>query len=195
MPSEMASFGERKRTRSPRTRISPELSVRDWLIEFQAEYMESQDYCWNGLSEIQGWTDLKPGAPLVTSVISVQGYLRGLPSLGHWGEGLGIHNLEFVDWNDLSLSVAVELSQSDIRVALKFDRRRIDEALAAAALNSFDAILRAIAVDESLYMSELLKTLDDAAVQRDSEAASERRRLAAKKLPGKRSARKGIDSE
>ncbi len=116
----------------------------DWLRAQQAQMVELLEHEHMPLGDAQRLASLEPGTPLISSVISVQGYLRGADSLGGWAKGLGVEELTFVDWNDLPLSVAIEAGES-FAITIKHDRRRFSAKAAARIADDVRTVFESIA--------------------------------------------------
>lgn len=114
-----------------RSRPSDE-PLGDWLRAEQQTLVGLRDHEHVPLAELQKLANLATGEKLVTSVISVQGYLRGAASLEGWAEGIGLNDLWFEDWNDLPLSLAAEVGD-ELRLTVKTSSAFSDAA--AARLN------------------------------------------------------------
>lgn len=142
----------------------------DWLRAQQAAMVALREHEHMPLARAQKLASLAPGAPLLSSVISVQGYLRGAGSLEEWANGIGVTDLSFVDWNDLPLSVAVEVGDA-LSVTLKLDHRRFGPAAIERIASDTKAAFGALSARTT---GELLAHLADEARARRMQAASPR---------------------
>lgn len=143
-----------------RARVNKSYSLSKWLHIQQDALVTALEFEHADLALAQAESGLAPGQVLVNSVISVQGYLRGHESLKTWAESLGLMDLHFIDWNDLPLSLAVEVGEV-VKVLIKYERRLFSEAAAYRIKGVFETLLVEIADNAHQTIGELLTHLDN----------------------------------
>lgn len=101
-------------------------TMLELLQQHQLTQVEHRQYEYCPLADLKQLTQLALEQPLLSSVISVQGYLGEHGSLEEWAQSLGVDQYHLIDWNDFPLSVAVEVGQT-MGVLIKYDTHRYEK--------------------------------------------------------------------
>ncbi|MEE9385802.1 MAG: amino acid adenylation domain-containing protein [Nannocystaceae bacterium] len=140
-------------------RFDPDQTLREFLALHQNEQFEAREYEHTALVDAQAQSQVGARSPLFESLISVQGYLREHGSLAQWAESLGLSEFEFIDWNDLPLSVAADVGH-ELAVVVKYDTARFDLFSAQRIAGDFEVALKLAENRLDLPLSGLVAAVD-----------------------------------
>ncbi|HEX8161805.1 MAG TPA: amino acid adenylation domain-containing protein, partial [Pyrinomonadaceae bacterium] len=126
-----------------RARVSPRARLAEWLKEFQRSQVETRQYEYSPLAQVQEWSDVPRGTPLFESILVFENYpvdetLREQPT------GVEIGVLRILETTSYPLSVLV-VPGARLRVTLWYDRRRFDDSAASRLLGHFRNLIEAVA--------------------------------------------------
>jgi amino acid adenylation domain-containing protein len=139
-----------------------------WLHELQDAQTRMREHGFVSLSTLQQWSGVPTGQPLFESFIAVQGYLRDNGSLEQWASGLGLTNIELIDWNNLPLSLAVEVGV-ELKALIKYDRARIRVETAQAIAADLQWLLLSMSEGLDKDAEDLKRPLRERSAKRAAE--------------------------
>jgi amino acid adenylation domain-containing protein/FkbH-like protein/non-ribosomal peptide synthase protein (TIGR01720 family) len=142
-----------------RVRLPRRSPVLGWLHELQEAEAEMRQYEYSPLADVQGWSDVPRGQPLVESIFSLNSYplaeaLRG-------DADLRFDEIAVIDWNSYPLSVAVE-ARDGIELQVKYDPRRFDRGAIARAMGVYERLLGALASRPETTLEQAAAVLAEA---------------------------------
>jgi hypothetical protein len=113
-----------------RVKVTPELTVVDWLRRLQKEQLESRQYEYSPLRRVQGWSEVKRGSQLFQSIVVFENYPASSSSSPPTERGnagaLDVRTLILVK-ESYPLTLAVEPG-SQMLLEIKYDNSLFDDA-------------------------------------------------------------------
>jgi amino acid adenylation domain-containing protein len=128
-----------------RVAVTEESNLATWLRALQASVVELRRFEWISLSQIQAWSDVPPGLPLVESILIVQN-LPFLGSLQERGQQLGIEAARFSERTHYPLAVTV-VPGTELLIRIGFDAARFDGDTIERMMGHLRTVLEAMACD------------------------------------------------
>jgi amino acid adenylation domain-containing protein len=136
-----------------RVRLSGDELVTDWLQAIQTQQVESRQYEFSPLVEVQGWSEVPRKLPLFESIYIFENYL---------GDALGVENFGNVRVRDIRpiahtnypLTLMVYQGRR-LLLKLFYDSTRFDHAVAARMLEHLRAALESMAANPHRRISDL----------------------------------------
>ncbi|PMB49545.1 non-ribosomal peptide synthetase, partial [Fischerella thermalis CCMEE 5205] len=89
-----------------RVEVDPEAFLLPWLKQVQAQQVETRQYEYSPLVEIQGWSEVNRGLPLFESIIVFENYPVDI-SLSEPGLDLAIKNFRSIEQTNYPLTLSV----------------------------------------------------------------------------------------
>ncbi|MDQ4125166.1 MAG: condensation domain-containing protein [Actinomycetota bacterium] len=155
-----------------RTTIPPGATVAEWLKDLQAAALERRDFEHTPLVDVQQQSEIAAPTPLFDTLIAFENYPLG----DVWDEDASSIRIEGEPASEnTNYPISMVIAPGDgLTFRLSFDRARVDEGAAAALLDRFVTILRAIAESPERRVGELsaLTAEDRAALARFNETAA-----------------------
>ncbi|HEX8650844.1 MAG TPA: amino acid adenylation domain-containing protein, partial [Pyrinomonadaceae bacterium] len=136
-----------------RVRVSPEMSLLDWLKELRAQHIETRAYEHNPLVKIQEWSDVPRGVPLFESLLVFENYQLNSTLRAQGGDW---RNREFrlLERTNYPLTLA-GYAAPELLLRISYDQRHFDDAMIARLLGHLQMLLEAMAVNPEQRLSEL----------------------------------------
>ena len=131
-----------------RTQVAPNDSVISWLKNLQTRQVESRQYEYSSLVEIQGWSELPRGVPIFESILVFENYPIHTSIGESEGEKDGGQLLasEFLSVKYTSYPLTmVAIPRPELCLELCYDKRRFDEVTIGRMMTHFEVLLNGIA--------------------------------------------------
>jgi len=136
-----------------RARLEPGETLAGWLGRLQAQQAEMRQYEYTPLVQVQGWSELPPGASMFESLLIFENY--PVQTVAHeQRSSLEISNLEERTRTKYRLTV-LAATGSEIGLNIAYDRRWFDEAEIANLLDHLQLMLEQIARDGVQRLADL----------------------------------------
>ncbi|UCJ09145.1 non-ribosomal peptide synthase/polyketide synthase [Chitinophaga pendula] len=133
------------------TAVDPEQEVTAWLQQIQQEQVQSREYQYTSLNDIQRW--LEVSGELFDSFLAFENFpVDDLLSVQEWQ--LQLDETFMQDHANYPLGISATVSK-DIRLALKYNRALLDTPYALLILEGFDHILRQLCDRPQVKVKEL----------------------------------------
>ncbi|MEH2195511.1 MAG: non-ribosomal peptide synthase/polyketide synthase, partial [Nostoc sp.] len=136
-----------------RVKVSADTQVLTLLKDLQAQQVESEQYSYSSLVEIQGLSDIPRGTSLFESIVVFENY--------PFDAGLGLHNDSFsidsirgFEQTNYPLTV-IALPRKQLLLKISYDTSRFDDAAIARILGHFQTLLESIVASPNQCISEL----------------------------------------
>jgi amino acid adenylation domain-containing protein/non-ribosomal peptide synthase protein (TIGR01720 family) len=126
-----------------RMRISPELSLSDWLRQVQTEQVEARQYGATPLVQIQAWSALPPGHSLFESLMVFQNYPRGASVVGNATDMQSRRALT-IEQTHYPLMIKGIPTATTLILVLQYDEARFEASLITRLLQQLQVLLHAI---------------------------------------------------
>ena len=142
-----------------RVRVAPEMQLITWLQELQAQESEARQYEYSPLAQVQGWSDVPRGVPLISSIVSFQNFPAALPGENSKRK---IGTLRTFESQNYPLALTASVG-SKLSLVLKYNVNRFESSAIERLLGHLETLLSAIADNEGRQrLSELpLLTVDE----------------------------------
>src|ERR1051325_3943855 len=136
-----------------RVRIEENEEVNEWLKRQQAEQVETRQYEYRALGEVQSWSEVEPGRPLFESMVVFENYPFD-SSLQLQDQHVVIRDIQSQSTMDFPLTLTAVL-RSELLLQITYDRRRFDDASVTRMLQHLRTLLEAMTSDPSTRLSQL----------------------------------------
>ncbi|HEY0727121.1 MAG TPA: amino acid adenylation domain-containing protein, partial [Pyrinomonadaceae bacterium] len=136
-----------------RVRFRPEISVRAWLKEIQAEQVISREYENSPLVELQALSAVPRGAPLFESLLVFENYPLDVQVLGS-GEDLKASDVWWFDQTNYPLTLVVTPGE-ELSFEIFYDKHRFAPDVVQRMLGHLQTILDAFASEPSQRLGQV----------------------------------------
>ncbi|GCE23095.1 amino acid adenylation domain-containing protein [Dictyobacter kobayashii] len=109
-----------------RTHVRDELTCQAWLQELQLQQIETRQYEYTPLTQIQKWSEIPGNLPLFESLLVFENYPVDT-ELREQGQKLQIQQVDFLERTSYPLSVVVQPGKEQILLQFIYDCARFDE--------------------------------------------------------------------
>jgi hypothetical protein len=123
-----------------RTQLPARQSLIPWLKELQSQQVQMQHYEYTPLVQIQGWSEMEPGAPLFESIFAFENFLTEKPSLARQ---LEITKVKAFERTHYPLTIMIGLGP-EMSIRILYDDRIIAARAITRMLEHFQAMLEDI---------------------------------------------------
>jgi amino acid adenylation domain-containing protein/non-ribosomal peptide synthase protein (TIGR01720 family) len=141
-----------------RVEVSPEASLLTWFKQLQTEQIETRQYEYSALSQIQRWSEIFPGLPLFESIVVFNNFPL---DQARWklGESIGSSNYRSFEKTNYPLTLTV-VPGSQIKIDIGYDTRRFDAATIARFLEHIQSWLENIIINPQGRLLDLQPVTD-----------------------------------
>jgi non-ribosomal peptide synthetase component F len=139
-----------------RARIEAGDTPVPWLQALQQQLVQIQQYGYNSLVDISGWSEIPRGTPLFDTIFGFDNAADA--STSDRLQQLSLENARLIDWNNYPLSVAVTPG-AEIWITLKFDRRRFADAAISQISEDYERILTRIVDTPDSPLGDLIDAM------------------------------------
>jgi len=136
-----------------RVQVSADTPVLDLLKDLQKQQVESEQYSYSSLIEIQGWSDVPRGTSLFESIVVFENYPID-PALQLQNESFSINNRRAFEQTNYPLTLVAVLRQQ-LLVKISYDTSRFDQATISRMLGHFQTLLEGIIANPQQQISQL----------------------------------------
>jgi amino acid adenylation domain-containing protein/non-ribosomal peptide synthase protein (TIGR01720 family) len=136
-----------------RITIPEEVEVLPWLKELQAQQVESEQYSYTPLVEIQGWSEIPGGMPLFESIVVFENYPVDA-SVQEKIANLDISDIRCIEQSNYPLTI-LAVPGSELSISISYDTSRFEAPTIARMLGHFQTLLESIAANANQYPSQL----------------------------------------
>jgi amino acid adenylation domain-containing protein len=136
-----------------RVKVSADTQVLALLKDLQEQQVESEQYSYSSLVDIQGQSDVPRGTPLFESIVVFENYPVDTPLPSH-KSSFSIDNRQVFEQTNYPLTVVV-LPRQQLQVKISYDTSRFDDAAIARMLGHFQTLLSGIIANPQQHISQL----------------------------------------
>ncbi|HEX5838902.1 MAG TPA: condensation domain-containing protein, partial [Anaerolineales bacterium] len=138
-----------------RARLSPQMPLIDWLVEFQNEQIQARQFEYSSLRDIQAWSaiDRFQRKPLFDTILSFNNYDFDRVFREKAG-GLDIRDVSFREGSHYPLTVLIDPGE-EIQIRTHYDRSRFDGGIIQRILAHLEVLLQQMAARPSGSLSSL----------------------------------------
>jgi len=136
-----------------RVKVTPEEPLLPWLQQLQKQQIDSRQYEYSPLVEIQGWSEVPRGTPLFESIIVAENYLM-TPALRKWRGNLKISQVHSILETHYPLTLLVGVYPQFL-IDIAYDSHRFEADTIARMLGHVRTLLEGIVANPSRCLSSL----------------------------------------
>ena len=136
-----------------RVQVSSEDLVLPWLKEIQAQQVETRQYEYSPLVEVQGWSDLPRGVPLFESIVVFENYPLAA-SLQEQDSSLEIRDVRYLERSNYPLAV-LAVPGPQLQLIIIYNCSRFDAAVITRMLGHLRNLLEGIAANPNQCLLDL----------------------------------------
>ena len=132
---------------------TPESNIVDWLRDLQERQLETRQYEFSSLVQVQGWSEVRRGSPLFESIIVFENYPIDA-SLRDYHGGLEINDSLVTERTNFPITATV-LPGAQLLLRIDFDTQRFDGDDIRRLLGHFATLLKNIVAGPNCRLAEL----------------------------------------
>jgi amino acid adenylation domain-containing protein len=138
-----------------RVQVNPEAFLLPWLKQIQLQQVETRQYEYTPLVEIQGWSEVSRGLPLFESIVAFENFPIEEISASEPGLGLEIKNYSHFQKTNYPLTLSATPGK-ELLLEIEYDRGEgFDAALIQRLLEHLETLLKAMVVNPQQHLKEL----------------------------------------
>ena len=131
--------------------VNDELSVVAWLLRLQLALAAMREHGHCGLSDVQGWSDIRPGQPLFHTLLAFENWLD-TPAAP--AAGLSVTGRQVNEASDQPLTAVVTFDPT-LNLTLMYDTERFERPAMERLLGHVHTVLMAMAVRPQARLGEI----------------------------------------
>ncbi|ARI83905.1 non-ribosomal peptide synthetase [Microcystis aeruginosa] len=136
-----------------RIQVKPDTSALTLLKDLQAQLVESNQYSYSSLAEIQTWSEIPGGASLFDSIVVFENYpVDATAVLGN--DSFCLENIQVSQQTNYPLTLIV-LPGEQLQVRISYDANRFDDGTITRLLGHFQTLLEGIIANPEAQVSQL----------------------------------------
>ena len=136
-----------------RVQVAADTQVLALIKDLQAQLLESEQYSYSSLAEIQGWSEIPRGTSLFDSIV----VFENLPvdaALSSHNNSFALETIQVSQETNYPLTV-IALPGEQLEVKISYDTSRFDDAAIARMLGHFQTLLEGIVANPIQCISQL----------------------------------------
>ena len=136
-----------------RIQLKPDTSALTLLKDLQAQLVESNQYSYSSLAEIQTWSEIPRGASLFDSIVVFENYpVDATAVLGN--DSFCLENIQVSQQTNYPLTL-IALPGEQLQVRISYDTNRFDDGTITRLLGHFQTLLEGIVANPEARVSQL----------------------------------------
>ncbi|MBE9228019.1 non-ribosomal peptide synthase/polyketide synthase [Phormidium sp. LEGE 05292] len=136
-----------------RVQVSADTQVLDLLKDLQAQQVESEQYSYSSLADIQGFSEVPRGMSLFESIVVFENYPVDAAMRSH-NYGFNLDNIHGIEQTNYPLTL-VAIAHEQLLVKISYDTSRFDDTTIARMLGHFQTLLEGIVTNPKQPISQL----------------------------------------
>ena len=147
-------------TLAVRVRVSPEMSVADWLRQLQDQQLEARQYEYSPLAQVQGWSEVGRGRALFESIMVFENYPVRISSPAPRENGaLGAWDIRYLVTESYPMTLVAEPG-SQLLLEIKYDSSLFDAATIARISGHLEILLHNALTQPNVWHQTVREILD-----------------------------------
>jgi amino acid adenylation domain-containing protein len=126
-----------------RARVPREASLLPWLHELQGHQVEREQYAYSPLVDIQRWSEVPRGVPLIESLVVFENFPID-PSIAEAREGVRIAEVRGVELSKYPITIAASAHGEGMTLKLLYDAACFDAPAIRRLVGSLETVLSAM---------------------------------------------------
>ena len=136
-----------------RIQVASEPPVMTLLKDLQAQLVESNQYSYSSLAEIQNWSEIPRGASLFDSIVVFENYpVDATTALGN--DSFYLENIQVSQQTNYPLTL-IAIPGDQLQVRISYDTNRFDDGTITRLLGHFQTLLEGIIANPEARVSQL----------------------------------------
>ena len=136
-----------------RIQLKPDTSALTLLKDLQAQLVESNQYSYSSLAEIQTWSEIPRGASLFDSIVVFENYpVDATAVLGN--DSFCLENIQISQQTNYPLTL-IALPGEQLQVRISYDTNRFDDGTITRLLGHFQTLLEGMVANPEARVSQL----------------------------------------
>ncbi len=136
-----------------RIKVAPDTPALTLLKDLQAQLVESNQYSYSSLAEIQTWSEIPRGASLFDSIVVFENYpVDATAVLGN--DSFCLENIQVSQQTNYPLTL-IALPGDQLQVRISYDTNRFDDGTITRLLGHFQTLLEGIVANPEAQVSQL----------------------------------------
>ncbi|MFN6010474.1 MAG: non-ribosomal peptide synthetase [Microcystis sp.] len=136
-----------------RIQVKPDTSALTLLKDLQAQLVESNQYSYSSLAEIQTWSEIPRSASLFDSIVVFENYpVDATAVLGN--DSFYLENIQVSQQTNYPLTL-IALPGDQLQVRISYDTNRFDDGTITRLLGHFQTLLEGIVANPEARVSQL----------------------------------------
>jgi amino acid adenylation domain-containing protein len=136
-----------------RIQLKPDTSALTLLKDLQAQLVESNQYSYSSLAEIQTWSEIPRSASLFDSIVVFENYpVDATAVLGN--DSFYLENIQVSQQTNYPLTL-IALPGDQLQVRISYDTNRFDDGTITRLLGHFQTLLEGIVANPEARVSQL----------------------------------------
>ncbi len=136
-----------------RIQVKPDTSALTLLKDLQAQLVESNQYSYSSLAEIQTWSEIPRSASLFDSIVVFENYpVDATAVLGN--DSFCLENIQVSQQTNYPLTL-IALPGEQLQVRISYDTSRFDDGTITRLLGHFQTLLEGIVANPEARVSQL----------------------------------------
>ncbi|NCR87816.1 MAG: amino acid adenylation domain-containing protein [Microcystis aeruginosa G13-10] len=136
-----------------RIQVKPDTSALTLLKDLQAQLVESNQYSYSSLAEIQTWSEIPRSASLFDSIVVFENYpVDATAVLGN--DSFYLENIQVSQQTNYPLTL-IALPGEQLQVRISYDTNRFDDGTITRLLGHFQTLLEGIVANPEARVSQL----------------------------------------
>ncbi len=136
-----------------RFQVAADTQVLALLKDLQAQQVESEQYSYSSLAEIQGWSEIPRGTPLFDSIVVFENFPVDAARKSH-NDSFTIENIQLSQHTNYPLTVVAYPGQQ-LQIRMSYDTSEFDDAAIARMLGHFQTLIEGIIANPQQRVSQL----------------------------------------
>ncbi|MFN6478153.1 non-ribosomal peptide synthetase [Nostoc sp. DedQUE07] len=136
-----------------RVQVGDDTQVLTLLKDLQTQQVESEQYSYNSLVDIQGWSEVSRGTPLFESIVVFENYPVDEAVQSH-NHSFSIESIHSIEQTNYPLTV-IAAPGKQLLVKINYDTSRFDDGAIARLLCHFQTLLEGIIANPQQQIAQL----------------------------------------
>ncbi|MFL9459672.1 non-ribosomal peptide synthase/polyketide synthase [Scytonema tolypothrichoides VB-61278_2] len=136
-----------------RVQVSANTQLLDLLKDLQAQQVESEQYSYSSLADIQGLSEVPREMSLFESLVVFENYPVDATMRSH-NYGFDLENIHGIEQTNYPLTL-VAIAREQLLVKISYDTSRFDDATIARMLGHFQTLLEGIIANPEQHLAQL----------------------------------------
>ena len=136
-----------------RVQVAADTQVLTLIKDLQAQLLESEQYSYSSLADIQGWSKIPRGTSLFDSIVVFENLPVDTALISH-NNSFHLENIQVSQESNYPLTV-IALPGEQLEIKISYDTSRFDDTVIARMLGHFQTLLQGIVANPQQRISQV----------------------------------------